>query len=189
MQAAIAQAQGGPAEFHGLPCPGDLIGPPQHRLHLGRKDHGVHGLGDEVIPAHIQGHDDVHVVRRRGEKHHRYRRNLPDPAAPVVSVPVRKLNVHEHQLRLAGGKFPQNIRKILHAPHPASIALQQLLHRQGQGPVILHQQDLIHAFPPPTGISHPPNQVAFAHNKSCHCETSSQTGRGNPHPRPLGSLA
>ena len=30
--------------------------------------------------------------------------------------------------------------------------------------------------------------MAFAHNKPCHCETSSQTGRGNPHPPSLAPL-
>ena len=144
--AVVAQTQSRPAELHGVSRSGDLVGAPQHRLHLGCEHHGVHGLGDEVVPAHVQCHDDVHVVRRRGEKHHRYRRNLPNPAAPVVSVPVRELNVHQHQLRPAGFKLPYHVRKVRHARHLIAVALQMPAHGLGQRPVVLHQQYPVHTF-------------------------------------------
>ena len=41
---------------------GEVIGSPQHGLHLGGEHLQVKGLGQQVIPAHLHGHHQVHVV-------------------------------------------------------------------------------------------------------------------------------
>ena len=71
---------------------------PQQGLNLGRQHLQIKGLGDEVVPAHVHGHDNVHVVRRGREEDDRHPfvyRNMDD----VVSIVYRRKN---------GGYGPSN---------------------------------------------------------------------------------
>src|SRR5699024_6628528 len=57
-------------------------------------------LDDEVVPAHVERHQDVHVVRRGRDEDHRHLRDLSDLGAPVVAVEERQPDVHQHEVRL-----------------------------------------------------------------------------------------
>src|SRR5699024_3815530 len=115
---------------------------------LGGEDLQVEGLGDEVVAAHLHGHDDVHVVRGGGEEDDGGPAELAELGAPVVAVAAGQADVQQHQVGIAGGELPGHIGEVP-APHrlPAP-GLDVPGHRGGDGLVVLHQKNLVHARPP-----------------------------------------
>ena len=103
-----------------------IIGAAQKRLNLRGQHIQIERLGNEIIAAHIDRHDDIHIIRRRRHEDYRNLRHLPDPAAPVVPVVKGKLDVHQHQLGRRPRELLHNIGKILHADHIIIPAFQML---------------------------------------------------------------
>ena len=55
------------------------------------------GLGDEIVRAHVYGHDDVHVVRRRGDEYYRHAGEAAYLSAPVIAVIKRQADVKQDE--------------------------------------------------------------------------------------------
>ena len=112
-------------------------------------DEHVHikGLGNEVIAAHVHGHNDIHVIRRRGQKHHRHLRSAANFAAPMVAVIARQRNIQQHQLRIELREVLIDPVEVLRAPHGIAPLFQSRAHHPRNRPVVLHHKNPIQALP------------------------------------------
>ena len=93
-----------------FPC--KFISPAQHRLNLYCQHIQIKRFYDEIIPAHIDRHHQIHIVIHRRDKYDWQLRNFPDLCAPVKSIVERKPYIHQHQMRFHPGKFFHHTIKI-----------------------------------------------------------------------------
>ena len=70
----------------------------------------------EIIAAHVDGPDQIHIVRGRGEKQNGNLGYLPDLRTPVIAVKKREHDIQNHQMRGIGGKLGEHILKIRRRP-------------------------------------------------------------------------
>ena len=122
---------------------GKIIRAAQNRLDLRQQHVQIKGLGDEIISAHIHGHDDIHIVRCRGNEHDRHVRHAPQLLTPVVAVIKRERDVEQHKLRIERRALGEHVAEILRAAHVKAPRRQVLLQRGGDGRVILHDKNPI----------------------------------------------
>ena len=73
------------------------------------------GFGQQVIPAHLHGHHQIHVVGGGSEEQNGNLGHLSDLPAPVVAVEKGQGNIQQHQLGIKDGEFRQHIVKPLRA--------------------------------------------------------------------------
>ena len=143
-QSGVAEVQHSPLMFQHGDASRHVIGAPEHRLNLRHHDIGINRLRDEIVAAHVHCHDDVHVVRSRGNEDDGNVGDGTDGTAPVVSVEKGEHDVHEHHVRRTGGKLPQNVLKLFRHVHLMSPRLKLALHHFRHGGVVLYDHDLIH---------------------------------------------
>ena len=122
---------------------GEVVGAAEERLDLGDEDVRVEGLGDEVVCAHVDGHDDVHVVRGGGDEDDRDGGGFADLRAPVVAVHERQGDIHEDQVRAHPFKVRHDVAEIRYgfrrqAPHDKAG-----LHGFRDGFFVLDDQDTV----------------------------------------------
>ena len=98
--------------------PAEVVGAAKHGLHLRRQNVQVKWLGDEIVRAHVYGHDNVHIVRRRGDKYYRHAGEAAYLAAPVIAVIKRQADVKQDELRV---KFHKLLHDILKIPGDAGL--------------------------------------------------------------------
>ena len=67
-QARVGRVEHGAAVLERGRGRGKIICAAQNGLNLRQQHVQVKGLGDEIVAAHVHGHDDVHIVRRRGQE-------------------------------------------------------------------------------------------------------------------------
>ena len=123
-----------------------FIGSSKQCLYLSSKHIQVKWFCDKIITAHVDCHDDAHIIRSGRKEKHRYFRHFPDLLAPVVTVKKGKMNVHQHQLRTGCGKFCQHIGKILHTERLHAPRNQVLPDRICNHFIIFHDHNSIHIF-------------------------------------------
>lgn len=92
--------------------PAEVVGPAQHGLHLSGEHVQIKGLGHKIVPAHVDRHDDIHVVRSGGEKENGHLGDPADFGAPVVAVVKGQDDVQNDQLRVKSHEFGHHVLKI-----------------------------------------------------------------------------
>ncbi len=93
---------------------GKVIGPTQHRVYLRHQNALIERLGDKIVGAHVHSHDNIHIMRRRGNENNRYLGNFPDFTAPVIPVKKGQRDVEKRQMRIELRKIRHNAAKILY---------------------------------------------------------------------------
>ncbi len=64
-------------------------------------------MGHILPGAHVDGHNDIHVLCARRQKDYRDLRDGLDLLAPIEAVVQRQINVEQHQMWLGGSEFIQ----------------------------------------------------------------------------------
>ena len=72
-----------------------IIGAAQHRLDFCHEDALVKGLGYKIVPAHVDGRPDVHIVGGRGDEDHRRLGGLTHLAAVEEPAALGQGYVHQ----------------------------------------------------------------------------------------------
>ena len=120
-----------------------IVGPAQQRLHLGDQHFGIEGLCDKLIPAHVHGHDNVHIVRRGGNEDHRHRGNLAYLRTPVIPVHERKHDIQQYQMRLNSCKVLHYMSEVRYGFNLQASLRHVVRNRAGNTGVIFHNHNSV----------------------------------------------
>ena len=129
----------------------EVVGPAQQGLHLGHQHVPVKGFGNKVVGAHVHGHDDVHVVRRRGQEDDGHAAAFSDLAAPVVAVEKRQGDVQQDQVRVVGRRLLRHAAEIRDAAGLQRPVCRLLADGLRDGSVVLHDENTVHGSPSLSG--------------------------------------
>ena len=121
-----------------------IIAPPEQCLDLGHQHRPVKGLGNKIVATHIHRHDDVHIIRGRGQENDGRIGAFSYLVAPVIAIEKGQHNVQQHQLRLKCLKFRHDVPEIFHTAAFQPPVAQLLCHSPGNGLLILYDQNAIH---------------------------------------------
>ena len=138
----------GPPMLQNRQTAAKIVSTAKHGLDFGDQHRQIKGLGDKIVPTHVHGHDDVHIVRRRGQKNHRQTGDLANLLAPVISVIEGQANVHQNQMGRKGRKLPHDIPEILTGPHFQAPVFSLGADGPGNARIVLHYKNAIHHSAP-----------------------------------------
>ena len=122
---------------------GKIVRAAKQGLHLGNQDIRIKGLGDEIVRAHVHGHNDIHIIGCGGNEDHRYGGNLADLCAPVVAVHEGQGDIQQHQVRLDTFEVFHDMTEIRDSFGLQAPAGHGRTDRHGNALFILHDQDTI----------------------------------------------
>ena len=111
VQRPVGHVQHRPAAGEQLGGRPEVVGPPQHGLDLGGKDLEIEGLCQQVVPAHLHGHDGVDAVPGGGQEQNGHLGDPADLPAPVVAVEEGQGDVQQHQMRRRMRRTPRARRR------------------------------------------------------------------------------
>ena len=128
----------------------EIVSTAQKSLDFRHEDAAVKRLRDKIIRSEVHRHDDIHIIRRRGDEDYRHLRDAANLTAPVIAVKERQHDIEQDYMRRKLGELVHDIAEIL---HDMRLKIPRLcLRRDGvrYPRIVLNDKEPVHTAPPKT---------------------------------------
>ena len=137
----------------------------QRHAHAREQFRHAKGLGHIIVRAAIQRFHLIALVRARGNHHDGRLQHGAHKADQFHPIPIRQVQLQEHQIRAMGKQQQARLRQGLRVEHAIAARPQRGREQIADVPVLIHHQNaLVHS-------AHPPSLPHFWRKKRKSCDT------------------